>query len=346
MSHNTRAVYFPELVDAWNEIAGYIDEAKNIFITTHVNPDADALGCEMALASFLKNSGRDFHIINDSRTPDLYSFLDPDGIIQSNHLPGNRFDCLPTENDIVILVDLGNYNRLGTISDKLVDNDAVKIIIDHHRPERVDANLVVVEETASATGILVHEMLKHIGSSFIDSTVATALMTALIGDTGFFRYSNTTAITHYVAGELYEYGASAVEIRRYIEAGYQYERQKLLGVALAHMERVLDDNFVYTAITSKMFQETGTLREQTEGIIDQIRLVRGIKAAALIIQEGDKKYKASLRSADGISAGDIAALLGGGGHPKAAGASITGSLDEVTKKVIDAVETILKQESV
>ena len=345
MSYNTRAVYFPELVDVWNKIARYIDEAKNIFITTHVNPDADALGCEMALARFLKNSGRDFHIINDSRTPDLFSFLDPDGVIQTNHLTGKEFDRLPTGQDIVILLDLGNYNRLGSISDKLVDNDAVKIIIDHHRPESVDADLVVVEETASATGMLIHEMLKHIGPSYIDCTVASALMTAIIGDTGFFRYSNTTAITHYIAGELYEYGANAVSIRRYIEDGYQYERQKLLGLTLARMERVLDGNFVYSTITSEMFKTTGTLREQTEGMIDQIRLVRGIKAVALIIQDGEMLFKASFRSADGISASDIAALLGGGGHPKAAGASISGSLGEVTKKVIDAVETIMKQES-
>lgn len=346
MSNIKRATYFPEHIDKWNEIARYIDEAEHIFITTHVNPDGDALGCEMALARFLINSGRDIHVINDSRTPDLFAFLDPDSIIETNHVPESEFRRLPGAGDLVILVDLGHYNRLGAVGDHLIDNDAVKVIIDHHRPETVDADLIVVDERASAAGVLVYEMLKHIGSSYIDSTVANSLMTALVGDTGFFRFSNTTAITHHIAGELYDYGASASVIRRYIEAGYIFERQKLLGLTLSRMESVLDGNFVYSTITNEMFEKTGTLREHTEGIIEQIRLVRGIKAAALIIQEGDTSFKASFRSADGISAGDIAGLLGGGGHPKAAGASINGSLDEVTKKVINAVETILKRETV
>jgi bifunctional oligoribonuclease and PAP phosphatase NrnA len=333
--------YYPDSTVHWERIRGFIEKAQRLFISTHVNPDGDALGSVMALAGFLANTGRKCRVLIESDIPEAYRFLDPGGRIES-YPNGAPTDGGPREGDLVIFLDLGRYDRVGNLQDYLTKNSARRVIIDHHRPEQVEADVAAVNPLAESAGSLLFDLLLYLDRTKIDSGIATALLTAIVTDTGYFRYSNTSATTHAVASSLYEYGARVIDIRKRLESGQTFNRQKLLGLALSNLRKSSGGRIVYAFITSGMFEEADARREHTEGIIDQIRIVRGCKVAALIIEDGIEKFKVSFRTTERVSANDIAAILGGGGHARASGALVIGSLDEVIALMIGASETVLE----
>jgi phosphoesterase RecJ-like protein len=188
---------------------------------------------------------------------------------------------------------------------------------------------------------MVYDLITFLDPSIIDIRIATAVLTAVVTDTGYFRYSNTTALTHRIAASLYEHGARVGAIRRELETGQPFCRQKLLGLALSNIRQGSRGRITFAHITARMFERTGARREHTDGIIDHVRIVQGTQVAALIIQEGPETFKVSFRTTENVSANEIAGMLGGGGHPRAAGATLAGSLETVTSLMIQAAETIL-----
>jgi phosphoesterase RecJ-like protein len=332
--------YYPDNTHSWERIRELLDRADNLYISTHVNPDGDAVGSVTALAGFLGALGKKPRVVLESVVPETYRFLDPRGMIESypHEPPG---DSGPMEGDLVFFLDLGRLDRTGNLERYLTGNGAWRVVIDHHRPEPIAADILVVNPHAESTGSLLYDLMCHIDPSKVNTDIATAVLTAVVTDTGYFRYSNTNAITHAVAASLYEHGARVGAIRRELESGHPFSRQKLLGFALSNLRRNSCGRIVYSFITGKMFEDAGARREHTEGIIDQIRIVRECRIASLIIEEGTGQYKVSFRTRDKIPANDIAALLGGGGHSRASGASVSGSLDEVIALMLKASETIL-----
>lgn len=327
-------VYFPDNIERWKIIASLINQSKNIFISSHINPDGDAIGSEMAFAGFLYNMSKTCRIINHSSTPEPYKFLDPKKIIES-YSENDHLQDAPENNDLVVFLDIGVYDRVGKVRDFLVNNEAPKVIIDHHFPEPVEADCVVVNTDASSTGSLVYDLFCYIDSSLVDRQIATALMTAIVTDTGYFTYSNTTSTTHHIAASLYDYGVSARDIRKKLEIGQPLSRQKLLGLTIARVQVSNCGRIAYSYITQLMFEEAGAKREHTDGIINQIRIIKNIKIAMLFVQENENMYKVSFRSVGNTPVNNIASILGGGGHSKAAGANLHGSLEEVISRVID-----------
>jgi bifunctional oligoribonuclease and PAP phosphatase NrnA len=335
--------YYPENSADWIKIGHLLRQAECIFITTHINPDGDAIGSVMALAGFLKKIGKKYRVVIQSSVVEMYKFLDPEGVIESfpDTMPAGDS---PGERDLVIFLDLGKFDRTGNVMEYLVHNHAQKIIIDHHPPETVEANHIVVNPRAEATGSLVYDFICQIEPSVIDKKIALAVLTAIVTDTGYFRYGNTTSVTHLVAASLYEHGARVGEIRKALETGQPFSRQKLLGYALANLRLSSCGRIVYSWITLKMFRDSGARREHTDGIIDQLRIIKNIKVAALIVQDGTEQYKVSFRTVDSIPANDIASMLGGGGHPRAAGATRSGNLEKVIDSVLKAATSVLNTE--
>lgn len=319
-----------------------VERADRIFLSTHVNPDGDAIGSIMALAGMIEGMGKPYRIVIQSVMPETYRFLDPDGRVESYPDEPPAIDG-PVEGDLVFFLDIGKLDRTGNVERFLSDNRAGKIIIDHHRPETVEADLIVVNSRAESTGSLVYDLIATVAPSLVTERIAVAALTAIVTDTGYFRYSNTNQITHLVAASLYEHGAKVGFIRRELETGQPFCRQKLLGLVLAELSQAVAGKVVYSFITTEMFEETGARREHTDGIIDHIRIIQNTKIASLIIQEGPDLFKASFRTSDGVPANDIASLLGGGGHPRAAGATLSGNLEQVVALVLEAAGTILEQ---
>lgn len=334
---------FPDKIDDWKTISALINKSEKIFISTHINPDGDAIGSEMAFAGFLNHLRKPFRIINSSKTPGMYAFLDPDNIIETpvdNILLGDG----PKNTDLIIFLDLGNYNRVGIVLDFLVGNGSKKVVIDHHIPEPVEADVVVVDTDASSTGSLIYDLFCVIDSSLIDKEIAKAILTTIVTDTGFFRYSNTTSGTLRLAALLYDLGTSARDIRRQLEIGEPLCRQKLLGLTLSHVQLASCGRIAYSYITSPMFEETGASREHTEDIINHIRIIKGIKIAVLFVQEKEREFKVSFRATGKVAVNIVAAELGGGGHEKAAGANMSGTLEEVIERVLKVTSSILDRE--
>jgi bifunctional oligoribonuclease and PAP phosphatase NrnA len=332
--------YYPENATHWARIGQLVEGAGRIFLSTHVNPDGDAIGSVMALAGMLGGMGKPYRVILQSVMPETYRFLDPEGRIESypeNPPVGDG----PGERDLVFFLDVGRLDRTGNVERFLADNPARKIIIDHHRPETVEADLIVVNPRAESTGSLVYDLITTIAPFPVTERIALATLTAIVTDTGYFRYSNTNEITHRVAASLYEHGARVGFIRRELETGQPFCRQKLLGLMLAGLRQAAGGRIAYSFITADMFEETGARREHTDGIIDHIRIIQNTRIASLIVQEGPYLFKASFRTTDSVPANDIASLLGGGGHPRAAGATLSGNLEQVISLVLEAAETIL-----
>ncbi len=332
--------YYPENATHWARIGQMVEQAGRIFLSTHVNPDGDAIGSVMALAGVLAGMGKPYRIILQSTTPETYRFLDPEGRIESYPENPPVADG-PGKDDLVLFLDLGRLDRTGQVERFLVDNPAGKVVIDHHRPETVGADLIVVNPRAESTGSLVYDLITTIAPGLVNERIALAALTAIVTDTGYFRYSNTTETTHRVAASLYAHGAKVGAIRRELETGQPFCRQKLLGFVLAGLSQAAGGRIAYASITQDMFEKTGAHREHTDGIIDHIRIIQNTRIASLIIQEGPDLFKVSFRTTDSVPANDIASLLGGGGHPRAAGATLAGNLERVTALMLEAAETIL-----
>jgi bifunctional oligoribonuclease and PAP phosphatase NrnA len=325
--------YFPENENEWTTIAHLINRTDNIFITTHVNPDGDAIGSEIALSHFLKNMGKTVSIVNTSPTPEMYRFLDPHHSIKVYNNPETKVKN-PEKNDLMFSLDFGRDDRAGESFFYLTHNGPTRVVIDHHIPEETITDIAVINTRAAATGSLLFDLMNTIGAAFIDRNVALALMTAIVTDTGNFRFNNTTATTHRIAAALHEYGATAHDVSRQLETGFTFNRQKLLGLVLGSVSLSDCGRIAYAHITEAMFRKTTTERENTEGIIEHIRSIKNITVAILFIQENHNTYKISIRTKGNAHANIIATLFSGGGHPQAAGATLKGSLKSVTARVL------------
>jgi bifunctional oligoribonuclease and PAP phosphatase NrnA len=334
--------FYPDKASDWRNIASLLVSSHRVFITTHVNPDGDAIGSEMALARFLTAGGKPVRIINHSKTPDIYAFLDPNGMIETFETKGGSvFRDGPGPDDLVFFLDMGNLNRAGDTGALLLENGAQSVMIDHHVPEPVNVSIAVTVSTSDSTGSLVFDLMTTIDPARIDHDIAEAVLTAIVTDTGYFTYSNTTPVTLRIAASLYEYGASARDLRKRLERAHPLTRQRLMGLCLAETALASDGRIAWSYISSAMFARTGSSREHTDGIINEIRVIEGISVALILIQESPDIWKASFRSMSGVPVNEIAVMLGGGGHEKAAGATLHGTFEEVSKLVLTTVTEVL-----
>lgn len=333
--------FFPENAKDWRMLGEMIDAAQTVFVSTHVNPDGDAIGSVMALAVFLGAIGKPVRVLMDSPTPELMAFLDPEGLIEP--CPA---ESPVTADDIVIFCDMGRYDRAGGCAVLAGDGSAPRVIIDHHIPEPIEAELAVVNTTAASTACLIYDFCLFRDASAVDRRAAQAVMTGVMSDTGYLRYSNTTERTLRLTADLYRHGVTIADVRRRLETGFPLCRQLLLGLTLSAVRVAEGGEIAYAPITLDMFRAAGAERQHTEGIIDHIRMIRGVEVAFVIIQEGPDDFKVSFRSGERVMVNELAAALGGGGHPRAAGAAMNGPLEEVIARVLDAAGTALRDSAV
>lgn len=337
--------FYPENASSWKSIALLVQAARRVFVTTHVNPDGDALGSEMAVARFLAKLGKPVRIVNTSKTPAMYAFLDSENLIESYELLGKSlFHDQPGKNDLIMILDLSDFERIGEVSDFLLRNNAPRVIIDHHESEPEEADVTVLAPYAESTGSLVYDLLLSMDHAHIDIPIAEAILTAVLTDTGYFSFSNTNSISLGVVSSLYKFGVSVHNLRKRIDATQPLVRQKLLGLCLAEADLACRGRAAWSYISAEMFRKSGTSREHTEGIINHLRVIEGVSIAVLFIQEEPLEWKISFRSATGIRVNSIAAQMGGGGHEKAAGAALSGTLPEVTEKAFAIINEALDSE--
>jgi len=311
-----------------------IEESKSFVLTTHVNPDGDGIGSEVALAACLRKRGKQASIINHSETPPNYTFLDPKNEIL--HFNPSLHAERVRSADAIFIVDTNQLSRLRTMEPYVRESKAVKICIDHHLDKDDFADLYLIDEPATATGEILYHLIQYLDGDNIDEVTARALYTAIMTDTGSFRFPKTDSDIHRIAAHLIRSGADPPKIFQEVYEKANLNTVRLLGQALSSLKTAYDGRVAYMAISRKMFSETGTKEYQTENFIDYTMRIGGVQIG-LLFNELHDGVKISFRSKGDIPVNELAKEFGGNGHLNAAGARMVG------KKMDDAIRAVLER---
>lgn len=303
---------------------------KRFLISGHVDPEADTIGSQLALASLLKRLGKDVLIVDQDEPPEICAFLPRIGsIILLEDLKKERlrgFDC-------AIVVDCPTLERIGEVKGLITDKMTV-VNIDHHISNVMFGDANWVDLKAAADGEMIFDIFKKFKMR-INREEATLLYSAIVTDTGSFRYSNTTAKTHLVAAELIEIGVDTNGIFERLFEMRSYNATRLLGMALTTIKRSKDGKVVWFWLTKRMIKKAAAKFDDAENFINFARAVKG-SCVAIFFKETPREgeIKVSFRGKRGIDVNKIAAKFGGGGHPGASGCAIKAAAKEAESKVL------------
>ncbi|HKM57161.1 MAG TPA: bifunctional oligoribonuclease/PAP phosphatase NrnA [Chthoniobacterales bacterium] len=314
---------------SFSEIAGAIRRAHRIVLLSHIRPDGDAIGSQLALALSLESLGKEVVAWNEDGLPESYRFLEKGDLI---HKPPAE----PQAFDLAIALDTATRQRLGTSLGAIRNADRW-INIDHHASNPGYGDLVHIDTGVPATGQIVYEFLRSEDLP-CDLPIAVALYAAISTDTGSFRYPRTTARTFEIASQLVEMGVDAAAIAIKLYESYPKRRIQLLGEALQDTRFDANDRVASMSVTNEMKNRLGIQPEDVEGLIDTVRTVESVMVAIFFEELPDGKVRLSMRSKDDrIDVNKICGEFDGGGHLRAAGARISGGLEVVRNKVLERV---------
>jgi len=314
-------------------IIAALHQCQSILISVHINPDGDALGSQLALMLTLEKMGKTVIAHNLDPVPEIYRFLPHADHIKTGPGVTGTYDAA-----IVLDADPPRAGLFGRSAPA-----KILINIDHHITNHSDWPYTWIDSDAAATGMLVYKLIKDLGVS-LDRDIALCLYTAILTDTGSFRYSNTTPDSMKIAAELLEFGIDPWVVTENVYESFAFRRLKLLGTVLANMERSDDGRIAWVVVTDELYRATGTTAEDTDNFVNFVRSAKGVEVAILFRQVEAMEYKISLRSKGRVDLSGVAQALGGGGHKNAAGSVVKGSFDIVKKQVISAVNDIVQQQ--
>jgi phosphoesterase RecJ-like protein len=310
-----------------------VEQCTAFVLTTHVSPDCDGLGSELALAEFLAGRGKTVSIINHSATPPPYEFLDPRGLIRQ--YTAAQHSTLLQGADAIIVMDTNQPERLGEMEGPVLSAKAKKVVIDHHLDAHPFASLYLLDDTAAATGEILFTLLEGLGAR-ISATAAHALYIAIMTDTGSFRFPKTDADLHRIVATLIDRGADPVLAYQQVYEQDSPQRVRLLGMVLASLTMAHGGKLAYLTVTSDMLRETGTDESDIERFVPYTLRIGGVQIGLMFTDLGDW-VKVSFRSKGEIPINNLAREYGGNGHKNAAGARIHGgNLRDIIQSVLSS----------
>jgi len=303
-----------------------IKERKNIAILSHVMPDGDNIGSCLALYNALIKLGKNVVIIQDDDVPEIYKFLkSADKVVK----PGGDYSI-----DLVIALDCGDISRLGKSAKYLENKDIINI--DHHISNTKFGHHNIIDTNASATAELVYELINKL-EIILDKDICECIYTGIVTDTGQFQYSNTTSVTHQIAANLINNGVEPAKVYKALYQNNSISKMKLIGKALSLMEFHYDNKIASIMLSKEDFESLGAKDEDTDGLINYARDIKGVEVALLFKETYERKIKIGFRSKDYIDVSKIAQKYGGGGHIRAAGATVDGELNDIKEKIVEDV---------
>ena len=328
------------------EILEVLKEYETFLISSHINPDGDAIGSQLAFYSFLSYLGKKVSVVNSDPVPYAYSFL-PNAEVFCVQLVSNNAECSMSESsiqnvEVAIILDCGNLNRIGEKLAARIRPKHALINIDHHRSNSHFGTYNLVDANACATAELVFNLMEY-GGIEVGQDRAVCLYTAILTDTGCFKYNNTTAETHRIAARLIGEGARPDRIAELVYGVIPYQRAKLFGMALEALRLSADGKIAWMSVTSEMHERTRTGSADTEGLIDYVRSLKDIEVAILFREMDKGGIKVSLRSKGKVDVDQIATIFGGGGHQAAAGCVVSEPLGKATHMVLEAVRAAIQR---
>jgi phosphoesterase RecJ-like protein len=310
---------------------------RRVALSTHMNADGDGCGSEAALARLLAQRGLDVKIVNPTPWPELFSFLLGDDVRDESA----RGAAALRNIDLLIVLDFSDVKRLGALAETVRALDVPRLVIDHHIASDDPAgNIVVSDVTACATGELVYDLARTLGFE-ITPAIAQAMYTAILTDTGSFRFSNASPRCHAIAAELLDAGVDPEDMYIRVYASAPPGRLRLLSEVLATLgvDEVL--GLTWLSMNAGALEKHGVRQEDLDGIVEQARSIAGTRMALFFRDLGYGKVKVSFRSTGEVDVNAFARQFGGGGHAKASGALVPGSLDDVRERVIAAAREFL-----
>ncbi len=342
MEANQIKMNFSNAQIKWGVVDDLIKKSNKILLTTHENPDGDGLGSECGIYYHLKEIKKNVRIINYSRLPDGYHFLNDDNIFEYYN-PATHDSWIKTV-DIVMVFDVGDFARTRALADLIKKYNLETINIDHHpHPKKNLFSHNIVDLSAAATGCMVYDYLKYSRKNSIDKKSLKGIYTAVMTDTGSFRHSNTNEKCHEIAIECLKNDIDTHIIYQNIYENSNRSRMKLMGGVLSQINYEMNGVLAWFVITQEMITKANATNQDVDGFSDTVRTIKGVEIALMIHEKSEKFCRINFRSKGNIIVNDIAKNLGGGGHAFAAGAMVLGSLSDVRKKVLEATISSIKK---
>jgi phosphoesterase RecJ-like protein len=322
----------------WSRFVEIVRSHQRFVLTTHIRPDGDALGSETVMFEVLKSLGKDVRVCNAFAVPPNLRFLDP-----HKRLAQLGVDITAEQlqdREVLIVVDTSAWAQLGAMADVIRNMKAIKVVIDHH----VSGDDLGAEEfkgtSAEAAGRLVVEAADQLGVPMTPE-IARPAFVALTTDTGWFRFSSTTAETFRLAARLVEAGAMPDQLYKSLYETDSHARLQLIGRALSQTQTELGGRLIYTWLTLDDFEASTALPSDSEDIINMTLAVGGTEVAVIFVEQQTGGFKISFRSRCDVDCAKLAQKFGGGGHKKAAGAFLDEPLAIAREKILEIVRAAM-----
>ena len=318
----------------WSPLVAFLLRHDRPLLMTHIRPDADGLGAQLALHDALTALGKQPRVAIASKLLPRYEFLDRNRKVIEDFKPAAFAD-----RDCVVILDTGTWNQLGDFGDWLKTSPLPRVVVDHHLTQDDLGGQSFVDPKAEATGRLAHEIIRALGAP-ISPTAANHLFMALATDTGWFRHPNTTPATFALASELMAAGANPTALHEQLYEAAPLPRLRLTGLALERLQVRAGGRIAFTEIYLADYPATGAVPGDTEDLINYPRSVEDVEVGLVFIEQPGGGTKISFRSR-AIDVSLVAKQFGGGGHRLASGARTNKPLPETRDAVLAAVEVAL-----
>ncbi|MEX2091694.1 MAG: DHH family phosphoesterase [Pirellulales bacterium] len=321
----------------WRPFVEIIKQHNSFVLTSHMRPDCDAIGSELALALALRAIGKQVQIVNGDFVPPHIAFIDPQHDVL---VLGRDLQAADVRPEVLIVLDTSAWAQLGPMADVVRNTAAKKIVIDHHVSQDDMAAVAFKDTDSEATGRLVLAAIDALGVA-VSPEMATPLFAAIATDTGWFRFNSVTALTYAAAGRLVHSGAKPSAIFSALYEQNTLARLHLQGRILNATKTELGGRLIYSTATPQDLAETGAEATDTEDVVNRLLGVVGVEIALLYLEIGPQETKVSLRSRTGFDVRKVAEQFGGGGHAAASGVRYPGPLAPAVAALNAAVRKAL-----
>src|SRR5437899_633963 len=320
----------------WSPLVDLIRRHQRFLLTTHIRPAGDGIGSMQALGRVLRQQGKEVQLVIASTMPPRYHFLDPEKRIELFAPPGDRW----RNAEVVLVLDTGTWNQLGSFGPFLKPLPAAKGVIDHHLTQDDLGAIRLVDGTAEATGRLVCEAIEALGVP-LTADAANDLFVALAMDTGWFRHSNATAATFSLAAKLVTAGARPELLHEHLFEQSTLSRVRLNGLVEERVQLACNGRVAHTEVHRADYAATGATPQDTEDLVNITRSIAGVEVGLFFMEQPRGGVKVSFRSRARVDVARIAEQFGGGGHRLASGAVIESTLEDARARVLQAVAAAL-----
>ena len=308
---------------------------RSFLVSSHANPDGDAIGSEIALLRLLRQAGKSAQIWNFHPTPGTYRALPDSAAIHVGAQPPAGF---PGEYDCIVVLECPTLDRTGLAGEL---SRLPLLNIDHHLGNADYGVANWVDTSAPAVGVMVAALARDLGIP-VDPATADCLLLALVSDTGGFRFSNATPAAFEAASTLVREGARPEQVSQWLNESQPEGAVRLLGEMLGTLELHAGGRIATVHVTLEMFARVGAVAGDSEGLVDVPRTIAGVEAVALLRETGPGQWKVSLRSRGPVDVQAVAQRRDGGGHKNAAGCKVTGDLGMLKRQLVAEIAAALE----